>query len=161
MFAHHVSTIPALTLDPVTLFFYNLSQLSQQSDASEHQNASWAKKTIHPDAKQNKRSQGSLSRRTANSATLVPSRSALGGNVAIRVSQGGDNDRDDHDTCGLSDHDEMVSEERNDARDSPIKPSKSRVDNKVCCHIYLIAIPLFVLLGHCHHQARTPSTSEE
>jgi hypothetical protein len=91
----------------------------------------------------------------------VSSHSALGGNVAIRVAQGGDNDHDDHDTCGLSDHDEMEGKECDDTRDSPIKPSKFCVDNKVCCHIYLIAIPLFVPLGHHHHQARVPRVSEE
>jgi hypothetical protein len=128
-----MSNIPALTLDPITLFFYNLSQHSQQSHSSEHHHiTSWTKKTLHPDAKQNKRSQGNLSGRTANSANLVSSRSALGGNVAIRVAQCGDSNSDVHDTHGLSDHDEMEGEERNDARDSPIKPSKSRVDNKVC-----------------------------
>ena len=91
----------------------------------------------------------------------MSSRSALEGNVAIRVGQGGDNDRDDHDSRGLSDHDEMEGEEHNDAKNSPLKPSKSRVDNKVCCHIYLVAIPLFVPLGHRHRQARASSTSEE
>jgi hypothetical protein len=98
---------------------------------------------------------------TANSPTLVSSCSALGGNVAIRVAKGGDNGHDGHDTHGLSDHDEMEGEEHDDARDSPIKPSKSHVDNKVCCHIYLIAIPSFVPLGHHHCQARVTRVSEE
>lgn len=158
-----------LTLDPITLFFYNLSQSSEgHRDASkQHEVAGWAN-SVRSKSKQTrtKDSKGStstpslagLSQRSSISSTLASSRSALNGNVGVKVTQ--DEDNDDG-ALGLSDYDEMQGEERDEAKQSPVKPQRSRVSNKVCHFFSLFDIALSVSLGNRYRQAPRPAEERE
>jgi hypothetical protein len=155
-----------LTLDPITLFFYNLSQSSEgHRDASKHHEvASWAN-SVHSNIKTKGTKQStstpsltSRSQYSSISSSLASSRSALNGNIGVKVTQ--DEDNDDG-ALGLSDYDEMQGEERDEAKQSPVKPQRSRVSNRVCHFFFLFDIALSVSLGNRCRQAPRPAEERE
>ena len=123
-----------LRLNSITLFFHDLSGRSRTNDEESSRDVvvgQWRAKVDRPKSS----SSGSVpsltghSKRTESSKTSTKSkRSALAGNVAVKIVSG--NNEEDEEK-GLSDRDETFGVERDDAHSSPVKPPKSRATSTV------------------------------
>lgn len=132
-----------LWLNPITFFFHNLSNNSQESN---YDVAVWAKDIHNAQRRPSKRL------RSDSSATLISKRSALAsGAVVVRTLKGGDEDE----AKGLSDRDERYCAERDDAVSSPIKPAKVRATSTVSVIVSSRLSFSFNVVAH-FHQVRTP-----
>ena len=122
-----------LRLNPITLFFHDLSGRSHTNDEESSRDTvvgQWRAKVDRPKSN----SGGSVpslaghSRRTESSKTSTTSkRSALAANVAIKIASNNDEDE----KKGLLDQDETFGAERDDAHSSPVKPPKSHATSMV------------------------------
>lgn len=159
-----------LTLNPITLFYYNLSQTSRarQDGATDGYDVAGWVEDVCPNSKPEKSKPKSnkitlnpslgLAGQSQSSSALLSSRSALQTNVGVKVMQ----DKYDNDDQGLSDCDERYGEERDDAKNSPIKGPKVRANNNVRYLICLFGLMSTVSRVHdCCQGAPTPSQDRQ